>query len=78
MPNKTKIEYINVTLSVKSRLKIELWDNKHQSLISTINFAMISIFDMALLSQYYRYQGYIFTECSLPYEWWLCIVKKIK
>ncbi len=36
-----------VTLSVKS-----LWDNKHQILISTINFTMISIFDMVLLSQY--------------------------
>ncbi len=29
---------LNVTLSVKS-----LWDNKHQNLISTINFTMISI-----------------------------------
>ncbi len=29
---------------------------------------MISMFDMVLLSQYERYQGYIFTEWSLPYE----------
>ncbi len=25
---------------------------------------------MALLSQFERYEGYIFTECSLPYEGW--------
>ncbi len=31
---------------------------------------LISIFDMTLLSQYYRYKGYIFTECSLQYEGW--------
>ncbi len=31
---------------------------------------MISIFDMALLSQYQRYQEYIFTECSLQYVGW--------
>ncbi len=34
---------------------------------------MISIFDMALLSQYYRYQGYIFTERSLPCEGWFYV-----
>ncbi len=34
---------------------------------------MISIFDMALLSQYQRYQGYIFTECSLPFEEWFYV-----
>ncbi len=33
-------------------LKIKLWDNKHQSWILTINFTIISIFDMALLHQY--------------------------
>ncbi len=33
-------------------LKIELLDNKHQSLIPTISFTIISIFDMTLLSQY--------------------------
>ncbi len=42
--------YVYVTLSVKSRLKSQNYYNKHQSLISTINFAMISIFDMTLLS----------------------------
>ncbi len=34
---------------------------------------MVSIFDMALLSQYERYEGYIFTECSLPYEGWFYV-----
>ncbi len=28
---------------------------------------------MTLLSQYYRYKGNIFTECSLPYEGWLFV-----
>ncbi len=28
---------------------------------------------MTLLSQYYRYKGYIFTECSLPYEGWFYV-----
>ncbi len=44
---------IYVTHSVKSRLKSQnLWDNEHQSLINTINFTVISIFDMTLLSHY--------------------------
>ncbi len=28
---------------------------------------------MALLSQYLRYKGYIFTESSLPYEGWFYV-----
>ncbi len=30
---------------------------------------------MALLSQYLRYKGYIFTEHSLPYEEWFFVEK---
>ncbi len=61
---------VYVTLSVKSRLKSKNLIIKHQNVISTIHFTIISIFNMTLLSQYYRYKGYIFTECSLPYEGW--------
>lgn len=39
-----------VPFSIK--LKIQFWDNEHESLISTIIFTTISIFDMTLLSQY--------------------------
>ncbi len=30
----------------------EFWDNEHQSLITGISLTLISVFDMALLSQY--------------------------
>ncbi len=33
---------------------------------------------MTLLSQYYRYKGYIFTECSLPYEGWFFFLEYCK
>lgn len=51
---------IYVTLSVKSRshnLIVKLG-----ALMSLIDF---NLFDMALHSQYKRYQGYILTECTL-------------
>ncbi len=32
---------------------------------------------MTLLSQYYRYKGNIFTECSLPYEGFFCRKQQI-
>ncbi len=36
---------------------------------------IISIFDMTLCSQHYRNKGYIFTDCSLPYEGWFFFFK---
>lgn len=53
---------LNVTQSVKSRLKSE---NHYE--ITSINqtIHVIPIFDMMLLRQYYRYQGCVFTEYLL-------------
>ncbi len=37
---------------IQAKVSKSNWDNKHQSLISTINFTIISIADKTLLSQY--------------------------
>ncbi len=60
--NHIYIYIIYVWLYVKSRLKSQnrIMRKRVKSLISTINFTIISIFDVTLLSQYYRYKCYNF------------------
>lgn len=48
---------------------IQLNKTQARSLISTINFTMISIVDIALRSQYKKYKCCNFTERSLQIEW---------
>ncbi len=50
-------------------------DNEHQSLISTINFTMISIFDRVLLKSVYNISMLHFQKMSfnLPYEGWFYV-----
>ncbi len=68
--------YVTLFCEIQAKVSKCKYFDKHQSLISIINFTMISIFHMALLSQYWRYKGYIFFHRMLFTLWRKILFRK--